>query len=293
MFPAHDYPELAKFEHLKGNVGRAWFDQQELFAEFRGPHRRDIELRDAPIKYLRRPVLYDLGRRARGSYPYRGPLCSAAIDHATELQAAEGWDSDESFPTGFYHETVLDLAPEIVAAVEDGDIRHFFVIAGCDAPTDGREYYRKLAKAVPEDYLILTTGCGKVRFNDLEYGTVPGTNNPRFLDVGQCNNSISMVKIAQGLAEAFACGIKDFPASSCFRGSSGRPSRSSSGCSISGPWTAGSGRHSRNGSPTRSSRSCRQSSICSRPETPALTPMRCSGEQSHREYPARRGSPAR
>lgn len=213
MLPAHGYPELAGFDHLKGNVGRAWFDQQELFAEFPGPIVGTSNCVMPPAgTYADRFYTTSVAGLEEATH-LEDHDYSTVIDHATELPPAEGWDSAETLSTGFYHETVLDLAPEIIAAVEDGDIRHFFVIAGCDAPTEGREYYRELARSIPEDCLILTSGCGKFRFNDLEYGTVPGTDIPRFLDVGQCNNSISTVKIAQGLAGAFDCSINDLPVS--------------------------------------------------------------------------------
>ena len=122
-------------------------------------------------------------------------------------------DSDKVLTTGFHHQTVLGLAPEIIAAVKEGKIKRFFVIAGCDAPGKGNEYYRELATSLPENCVILTTSCGKFRFNDVEYGTVPGTDIPRFIDLGQCNNSISAVKIALALADAFECEVNDLPVS--------------------------------------------------------------------------------
>ncbi|MFT4890575.1 MAG: hydroxylamine reductase, partial [Halobacteriales archaeon] len=137
---------------------------------------------------------------------------SPLVETAKETPKAN-WDSDETLSTGFYHETVLDMAPQIVEAVEDGDLRHFFVIAGCDAPTQGRSYYTELAEQVPEDCLVITMGCGKFRLNDLEYGTVPGTDIPRLVDLGQCNNSYSAIKIATALADAFDCGVNDLPLS--------------------------------------------------------------------------------
>jgi hydroxylamine reductase len=108
---------------------------------------------------------------------------------------------------------VLEIAPEIIEAVKDGKISRFFVIAGCDGPTKGRDYFRELATSLPEDCVILTTSCGKFRFNDIDYGTVPGTEIPRYIDLGQCNNSISAVKIALALADAFDCGVNDLPLS--------------------------------------------------------------------------------
>lgn len=122
-------------------------------------------------------------------------------------------ESDEQLVTGFHHHTVLSLAPEIIEAVKEGKIKRFFVIAGCDAPGKGGEYYRELATSLPPETVILTTSCGKFRFNDVDYGVVPGTEIPRYIDLGQCNNSISTVKIAAALADAFQCEVNELPVS--------------------------------------------------------------------------------
>lgn len=111
------------------------------------------------------------------------------------------------------YNTVLSLAPEIIDAVKEGKIKRFFVIAGCDAPGKGGEYYRELATSLPAETVILTTSCGKFRFNDVDYGIVPGTEIPRYIDLGQCNNSISTVKIAAALADAFQCEVNELPVS--------------------------------------------------------------------------------
>lgn len=94
-----------------------------------------------------------------------------------------------------------------------GKIRRFFVIAGCDAPTKGRDYFREMALSLPKDCILITTSCGKFRFNDVEYGNIEGTEIPRYIDLGQCNNSVSSVHIAQALAEAFGCTVNDLPLS--------------------------------------------------------------------------------
>jgi hydroxylamine reductase len=213
MLPAHGYPELAKYDHLKGNLGGAWYDQTQLFEEFPGailgtsncvrPPADDADYADR---------FYTAGVTGLEGVTHLADDFTPVIETA-KSQPAANWDSDETLATGFYHETVLDLAPAIVDAVEDGDLRHFFVIAGCDAPTQGRTYYTDLADRVPEDCLVITMGCGKFRLNDLEYGTVPGTDIPRLVDLGQCNNSISAVKIATALADVFDCGVNDLPLS--------------------------------------------------------------------------------
>jgi hydroxylamine reductase len=135
---------------------------------------------------------------------------SPIIERALSLPAVN-IESDKVLTTGFHHETVLSIAPEIIEAVKSGKIRRFFVVAGCDAPTKGRDYYRELTLSLPEDCVLLTTSCGKFRFNDHDFGTVPGTSIPRYIDLGQCNNSGSAVKIALALADAFGCSVNDLP----------------------------------------------------------------------------------
>lgn len=137
---------------------------------------------------------------------------SPLIDKALSLPDAY-LDSELTLTTGYHHETVIGISPEIVAAVKMGKIKRFFVIAGCDAPGKGGDYYRELATSLPNDTVILTTSCGKFRFNDVDYGTVAGTNIPRYIDLGQCNNSGSTVKIAMALADAFDCQVNELPIS--------------------------------------------------------------------------------
>ncbi|WP_408956633.1 hydroxylamine reductase [Natroniella sp. ANB-PHB2] len=212
MLPAHGYPELNKYDHLKGNVGKAWYDQRKLFAEFPGAILGTTN--------CLMPIRGDYGDRfftygtagLEDAQKIEDNDFSPLIEKALELSEAN-IESDETLTTGFHHETVLGIAPEIVEAVKEGKIQHFFVIAGCDAPTKGRDYYRELATSLPDDCVILTTSCGKFRFNDIDYGTVPGTNIPRYIDLGQCNNSGSAVKIALALAEAFDCEVNELPVS--------------------------------------------------------------------------------
>lgn len=113
--------------------------------------------------------------------------------------------------TGFHHKAVLGLADKIIGAVKAGKIRRFFLIGGCDGAKSGRNYYTELAQKVPDDCVILTLACGKYRFNDLDFGDIDGI--PRLLDMGQCNDALSAIKVAVGLAEAFECGVNDLPLS--------------------------------------------------------------------------------
>ncbi|MCX7921687.1 MAG: hydroxylamine reductase [Clostridia bacterium] len=212
MLPAHGYPQLKKYPHLKGNVGKAWYDQRKVFEEFPGAILGTTNCL-MPIKgsYFDRFFSYDVAG-LEGVQKIENDDFSALIEKALSLPAAN-IQSDKTLMTGFHHETVLGIAPEIIDAVKTGKIKRFFVIAGCDAPGKGGEYYRELALSIPENCVILTTSCGKFRFNDHDFGTVPGTNIPRYIDLGQCNNSGSAVKIAVALAGAFNCSVNDLPLS--------------------------------------------------------------------------------
>lgn len=211
MLPAHGYPELKKYSHLKGNVGKAWFDQRQLYEEFPGAILVTTNC-IMPVRnktYGDRMWTYGV-TGVEESKSIANDDFSPIIEKALSLPSANV-ASDKTLTTGFHHDNVLPLAGAIVDAVKAGKIKRFFCVAGCDAPTKGREYYRELAASLPNDCVLLTTSCGKFRFNDLDFGTIGDTGIPRFLDLGQCNNSISAVKIAVALAEAFNCTVNDLP----------------------------------------------------------------------------------
>lgn len=211
MLPAHGYPELKKYTHLKGNIGKAWYDQRDLFESFPGAILVTTNC-IMPVRnktYGDRMWTYGVTGVEESNKIVNDDF-SPVIEKALSLPAAN-IDSSETLTTGFHHENVLPLAPAIIDAVKAGKIKRFFCIAGCDAPTKGRDYYRELASSVPKDCVILTTSCGKFRFNDIDYGFIEGTQIPRFLDLGQCNNSVSAVKIALALADAFNCTVNDLP----------------------------------------------------------------------------------
>lgn len=212
MLPAHGYPKLKQYAHLKGNIGKAWYDQRRLFEQFPGAILATTNC-VMPIKgsYADRFFSYEVAGLENVT-KIVGEDFSPLIARALELPEAH-IDSEQVLTTGYHHETVIGLAPEIIQAVKDGLIKRFFVIAGCDAPGKGGEYYRELATSLPNDTVILTTSCGKFRFNDVDYGTVAGTGIPRYIDLGQCNNSGSTVKIALALADAFGCTVNELPVS--------------------------------------------------------------------------------
>ncbi|MEH7157326.1 hydroxylamine reductase [Neobacillus drentensis] len=212
MLPAHGYPALKKYAHLKGNIGKAWYDQRRLFEKFPGAILATTNC-VMPIKgsYADRMFTYEVAGLENVEKIINDDF-APLINRALELPGA-AIESEETLLTGFHHETVLGLAPEVIDAVKEGKIKRFFVIAGCDAPGPGGNYYRELATSLPPETVILTTSCGKFRFNDVDYGVVPGTNIPRYIDLGQCNNSGSTVKIALALADAFGCEVNELPVS--------------------------------------------------------------------------------
>lgn len=212
MLPAHGYPALKKYSHLKGNIGKAWYDQRQLFEKFTGGILATTNC-VMPIKgtYSDRFFSYDVAG-LEGVTKIEQNDFTPLIEKTLSLPDVH-MESEEQLLTGFHHETVLGIAPEIIDAVKAGKIKRFFVIAGCDAPGKGGKYYRELATSLPPETVILTTSCGKFRFNDVDYGVVPGTTIPRYIDLGQCNNSISTVKIAAALAEAFGCSVNELPLS--------------------------------------------------------------------------------
>ncbi|MFS0553440.1 hydroxylamine reductase [Brevibacillus sp. 179-C9.3 HS] len=212
MLPAHGYPELKKYPHLKGNIGKAWYDQRQLFEQFPGAILATTNC-VMPIRgsYADRFFSYDITGLENVTKIVDNDF-SPLIERALSLPEVS-IESELTLTTGYHHKTVLGIAPEIIQAVKEGKIKRFFVIAGCDAPGKGGEYYRELATSLPPETVILTTSCGKFRFNDVDFGTVPGTDIPRYIDLGQCNNSVSTITIAAALADAFECEVNELPVS--------------------------------------------------------------------------------
>ena len=218
MLPAHGYPELKKYPHLKGNFGTAWQNQQREFAGIPAPVLFTTNCLMPPkASYADRVFT-----TAVVSYPELTHIgedkdFTPVIEKALELG---GYNEDKPFTgingggtvmTGFGHGAVLGVADQVIEAVKSGAIRHFFLVGGCDGARPGRNYYTEFVKQTPADTVVLTLACGKYRFNDLDLGTIGGL--PRLMDVGQCNDAYGAVKIALALAEAFGCGVNDLPLS--------------------------------------------------------------------------------
>ncbi|ABB15179.1 hydroxylamine reductase [Carboxydothermus hydrogenoformans] len=212
MLPAHAYPELKKFPHLVGNYGTAWQNQKKEFEEFPGVILATTNCVLIP-KDSYKDRMFTCGvAHLPGVKHIANRDFSEVIKKALELPPAEEKEGGY-ITTGFHHTAVLSLADTIIEGVKSGKIKHFFLIGGCDGAKTTRNYYNEIADKVPKDSIILTLACGKYRFIHKDFGEIEGTGIPRLLDIGQCNNSYSAVKIALALAEAFKVGVNDLPLS--------------------------------------------------------------------------------
>jgi len=214
MLPAHGYPELRKYTHLKGNIGKAWFDQVELMQRFKGTFVVNTNCIVPPKKdadYVDRVFTYKIVG-IEGGNEIVDDNFDALIEKTLECEDTV-MDDKLSLVTGHHYKTILTLAPQILEALQAKKIRQFFVIAGCDAPGKAGNYYREMAQSLPKDCIIITSSCGKFRFNDIDFGTIEGTEIPRYLDLGQCNDSNGAVEIAKAVSEALNTPINDLPVS--------------------------------------------------------------------------------
>jgi len=211
MLPAHGYPELNKYKHLMGNYGGAWQEQKKEFAEFSGAilATTNCVLIPPENSYLERLYTYKI-TGVPGAQHLNTTDFSALINKSKSLPPLPE-KSGKKIMTGFHHTAILSLADKIVAAVKAGKIKRFFLIGGCDGAKPGRNYYTELAEKIPKDCVILTLACGKYRFNKLDFGNIDGI--PRLIDIGQCNNAYSAIKVAEALAGVFKCGLNDLPLS--------------------------------------------------------------------------------
>lgn len=218
MLPAHGYPELKKYAHLKGNFGTAWQNQQKEFAELPAavlfttnclmPPKASYADRVFTTALVAYPEIKHIGDDKDFT-----PVIEKALELGgySEDKAFTGINGGTTVMTGFARGAVLGEADKIIEAVKSGAIRHFFLVGGCDGARPGRNYYTEFVKQTPADTVVLTLACGKYRFNDLELGTIGGL--PRLMDVGQCNDAYSAIQIAVALADAFGCGVNDLPLS--------------------------------------------------------------------------------
>ncbi|GHU38517.1 hydroxylamine reductase [Spirochaetia bacterium] len=217
MLIAHAYPELKKYPHLKGHFGSAWQNQQKEFDKI-----------PAPILFTTNcimPVKDSYGNNVWTTGPVAYPSTvhiddkkdfSELVKKAIQLggykenHSMTGRNGGKEMTTGFSAGTILSIAGTVIDAVKSGAIKHFFLVGGCDGARDDRGYYTEFVKQTPNDTVILTLGCGKYRFNDLDLGTIGG-KVPRLLDMGQCNDAYGAIKVALALSQAFSCGVNDLP----------------------------------------------------------------------------------
>ncbi|MET3553900.1 hydroxylamine reductase [Burkholderia sp. 567] len=211
MLPAHAYPSLKAFPHLAGNYGGAWQDQQSDFARFPGPILMTSNCIIEPLPQYRQRIF------TTGPVGWPGVRHLEHHDFPTLIRAAQalpGFQAtapEQTITVGFGRHAVLGVADKVIDAVKAGQIRHFFLIGGCDGAAPGRNYYTGFAEQAPDDTVVMTLGCNKYRFNRHAFGDIGGI--PRLLDIGQCNDSYSAIRIATALADAFECGVNDLPLS--------------------------------------------------------------------------------
>ena len=220
MLPAHAYPELKKYTHLAGNFGTAWQSQQKEFESIPAPVLFTTNCLMPPRKsyadrvYTTSVVGFDglthIDEDEQGKKDFT-PLIeqSLSLGGYEQDKSMSGINGGHMLTTGFAHETVLSNAGKIIELIKSGKIKHIFLVGGCDGAHTGRNYYTEFVKRTPMDSLVLTLACGKYRFNDLDLGEIDGL--PRILDMGQCNDAYSAIKVAIALAEAFGCDINELP----------------------------------------------------------------------------------
>lgn len=216
MLPAHGYPELRKYTHLKGNLGTAWHNQQKEFDGIPAPilfttnclmppkaSYADRVFTTAVVGY---PGMEHIGDEKDFSAVIEKALTLGGYSQERRMTGTNGGDT---LSTGFGHATVLSVSDKVIEGVKGGSIRHLFLVGGCDGAKTGRNYYTEFVKQAPSDTVILTLACGKYRFNDLDLGEIGGL--PRLMDMGQCNDAYGAIKVATALSGAFGCDFNQLP----------------------------------------------------------------------------------
>ncbi|MDL2281243.1 hydroxylamine reductase [Selenomonadales bacterium OttesenSCG-928-I06] len=216
MLPAHAYPKLKEYPHLKGNFGTAWQNQIKEFNEIPGsvlfttnclmPPKDNYSDRIFTTAVVDFPNINHIDEDKDFT-----PLIEKALELGgyQEDKVMTGINGGTEVTTGFSSDTILSVADTVISAVKSGDIKHFFLVGGCDGARMGRNYYVDFVKQTPQDSIVLTLACGKYRFNDLNIGSIGGL--PRLMDMGQCNDAYGAIKVAIALSEAFECGVNDLP----------------------------------------------------------------------------------
>lgn len=210
MLPALAYPFFKQYPHLVGNYGSAWQNQQKEFANFPGAVVMtsnciiDPNVGDYSDRIFTRSIV-----GWPGVTHLEGDDFSAVVAKALALDGFKHTELEHFITIGFARNALMQAAPAVIEKVKAGEISHFFLVGGCDGDKAERAYFTEFAKAAPRDSLLLTLGCGKYKFNKLDFGNIGGI--PRLLDVGQCNDAYSAIQLALALSEAFECGVNDLP----------------------------------------------------------------------------------
>lgn len=210
MLPAHAYPEFKKYPHLVGNFGSAWQNQQNEFAQFPGAI---VMTSNCIINPFVGDYADRIFTRSIVGWPgvthIDGHDFNQVIECALNQFGFKHTELEQYITIGFGHNTLMNVAPTVIEQIKTGHIKHFFLIGGCDGSKDERHYYTDMANQVPQDSVILTLGCGKYRFNKLNFGDINGI--PRLIDIGQCNDAYSAIQLALALAKTFDCGVNELP----------------------------------------------------------------------------------
>lgn len=220
MLPAHAYPELKKYEHLKGNFGTAWQNQKKEFENLPAPvlfttncimpPKDDYKDNIFTTSVVGFPGLKHIEAGANGNKDFSEIIAlSLKLGGYKEDKKMTGINGGDVLTTGFARNTVLSVADKVIDAVKAGAIKHFFLVGGCDGAKPGRNYYTDFVKQTPKDTVVLTLACGKYRFNDLDIGEIGGL--PRIMDMGQCNDAYSAIQVALALSKAFNVGVNELP----------------------------------------------------------------------------------
>jgi len=211
MLPTHGYPELKKYQHFYGHYGTAWQNQQKEFKVFPGAILMTTNCIQKPLENYADNIFTtglvgwpDVTHIADKDF-------TPVIDKALEMPGFQEDTNGKSVMVGFARNAILSVADKIVAAVKNKDLRHIFLVGGCDGAKPGRNYYTEFVEKAPKDTIILTLACGKFRFFDKDLGTLGEL--PRLLDVGQCNDAYSAIKVALALSDVFGVGVNDLPLS--------------------------------------------------------------------------------
>jgi hydroxylamine reductase len=211
MLPAHGYPELKKYPHFYGHYGTAWQNQHKDFAQFPGAILMTTNCIQRPLDTYMDSIF------TAGTVGWPGVVHIAdrnftpVIEKALSMPGFAEDNNGKAVMVGFARNTVMGVAGQVIEAVKNKDIRHFFLVAGCDGAKPGRNYYTEFVEKVPNDCIVLTLACGKFRFFDKDLGDIGGI--PRLLDIGQCNDAYSAIQIAVALSQAFNVGVNDLPLS--------------------------------------------------------------------------------